>query len=511
MSDWTAGYVTEVDYTFGYYTELNPHRIPLAFRFAGLDPPQCLTACELGFGQGISANIHAAASGARWFGTDFNPAHAGLARAMAAASGAGADLVDESFAEFCARDDLPQFDFIGLHGIWTWISDENRAIIVDFVRRKLAVGGVLYVSYNTQPGWAAMAPMRDLLAEHARVMGAPAQGIVRRVDDALAFVDKLMATKPIYATANPRVAERLQKIRDLNRNYVAHEYFNRDWLPMSFSRMKQWLDPAMLSYACSAHYLDNVDAMNLTPEQRGMLSEIPDAMFRETVRDFMVNQSFRRDYWIRGARKVNPLEQAEALRAQRVLLAQPRDQVTLKVTGGAGEATLQEAVYGPILDALADHQERTIQELERVLKDRGITFTQLVQAVVVLTGAHILVAAQDDAVVSRARQQTDRLNAFICAKARGSGDITFLASPVSGGGTAVGRMEQMFLLARAQGKTSSSEWAEFAWQTLAAQGQKLVRDGKTVETAEENIAQLRSDAKSFTDKRLPVLKALGIA
>jgi hypothetical protein len=72
-------------------------------------------------------------------------------------------------------------------------------------------------------------------------------------------------------------------------------------------------------------------------------------------------------------------------------------------------------------------------------------------------------------------------------------------------------MEQMFLLARAQGKTSSSEWAEFAWQTLAAQGQKLVRDGKTVETAEENIAQLTSDAKSFTDKRLPVLKALGIA
>ena len=72
------------------------------------------------------------------------------------ASGAAAKLFDQAFAEFCARPDLPDFDFIGLHGIWSWISDENRAVIVDFIRRKLKVGGVLYISYNTQPGWAAI-------------------------------------------------------------------------------------------------------------------------------------------------------------------------------------------------------------------------------------------------------------------------------------------------------------------------------------------------------------------
>jgi len=44
---------------------------------------------------------------------------------------------------------LPDFDYIGLHGIWSWISDENRQVIVDFIRKKLKVGGVLYISYNT--------------------------------------------------------------------------------------------------------------------------------------------------------------------------------------------------------------------------------------------------------------------------------------------------------------------------------------------------------------------------
>jgi hypothetical protein len=144
--------VADIGYTYGYYSELNPLNTQLTFLYASVAPPKIVNACELGFGQGVSLNVHAAASTVRWWGTDFNPAQAGFAQELAAAGGSGASLFDESFAEFCSRPDLPQMDYVGLHGIWSWISDENRAVIVDFVRRKLNVGGVLYVSYNTQPG-----------------------------------------------------------------------------------------------------------------------------------------------------------------------------------------------------------------------------------------------------------------------------------------------------------------------------------------------------------------------
>lgn len=211
MSDWTAGYVADIDYTFGYYTELNPLRLRLAFLNAGLAFPEVGVACELGFGQGLSANIHAAASVAQWHGTDFNPAQASFAQELAAASGADVRLFDQAFADFCARADLPDFDFIGLHGIWSWISDENRAHIVDFVRRKLKVGGVLFISYNTQPGWAAMVPMRGLLSQHVETMAATGQAISSRIDAALEFAKRLMATQPLYARANPQISERLEK------------------------------------------------------------------------------------------------------------------------------------------------------------------------------------------------------------------------------------------------------------------------------------------------------------
>lgn len=511
MSDWTAGYVADIGYTFGYYTELNPLRVKLAFLNAGLVCPEMGAACELGFGQGMSANLHAAACLTSWHGTDFNPSQAGFAQDLAAVSDSGAKLYDEAFDAFCARADLPEFDYIGLHGIWSWISDENRAVIVDFIRRKLKVGGVLYISYNTQPGWAAMVPMRDLLTEHSEVMGVSGQGIVPRIDGALAFAEKLLATNPLYARANPQVAERLQKIKEQNRNYLAHEYFNRDWLPMPFSRMAECLAPAKLSYACSAHYPDHVDAINLNPEQQTLLKEIPDAMFRETVRDFCVNQQFRRDYWVKGARKLNGVAQAEAFRAQKVVLVQPRADVSLKVNGSLGEATMQEAVYGPVLDILADHQPRTLGQIEQAVSTKDVKFAQLIQAVMVLTGTGALLAVQDEWAIAQAKPRTTKLNAYLCDQARGSADISYLASPVTGGGVTVNRFQQLFLWARSKGQPQPAEWATFAWNTIAAQGQRLVKDGKTIESAAENLAELTSQANAFADKQLPILQALQIA
>ena len=510
MTDWTSGYVADIGYTFGYYTELNPQRVKLAFLNAGLVAPEFGSACELGFGQGLSANMHAAASVCSWHGTDFNPSQAGFAQELATVSGANAHLYDEAFDEFAKRN-LPEFDYIGLHGIWSWISDVNRAVIVDFIRKKLKVGGVLYISYNTLPGWGTFAPMRHLMTEHAEIIGADGVGIVSRIDGALDFTEKLLATNPLFSRANPLVAERISKIKDQNRHYLAHEYFNRDWHPMHFATMAKWMEPAKLTYACSANYLDYVEAINLTPEQQIFLGEIHDPMFKQTVRDFMVNQQFRKDYWVKGARRLTPLEQALSLRDQRFVMTAHRPDITLKVTGSLGEATLTEKVYYPVLDLMADHKSRSLGQIEHALKDSGITFAQLIQVVLVLCGNSTLTAVQDDTAITKAKKHTDKLNTHLMHKARSSNDITFLASPVTGGGVIVGRFQQLFVLSLQQGKKKPEDWAAFVEQILATQGQKIVKEGKPLETAEEQLASLTSQAIEFANKQLPILKTLQIA
>ena len=510
MSDWTSGYVADIGYTYGYYNELNPNRATLAVLNAGYVPPSSGVHCELGFGQGLSVNIHAAASGSSWYANDFNPSQAAFAQSLVSASGADAHLTDEAFVDFCSRSDLPDFDSIGLHGIWSWISDENRSVIVDFIRRKLKVGGVLYISYNTQPGWAAFAPMRHLMTEHASVMGSTGKGVVGKIDSALEFAQKLLDTNPMFARANPSVVDRLKKVASQDRNYLAHEYFNKDWHPMHFATMSQWLSPAKIDFACSAHYLDHIAAVNLSAQQQALLKEIPDATFKESVRDFMVNQQFRRDYWMKGVRKLSAVEQAELIKQHKLVLISPREDISLKIAGSLGEANMSEGIYAPILDLMSDHKTRSIQEIASKVQSKSINFAQVVQAAMVLVGSGHMASVQSEEQITKAKHTSAKLNKALIDRARFSAEITFLASPVTGGGIAVNRFQQLFLLSMRNGKKQPQDWASDVWAVLSAQNQRLIKEGKTLESAEENVKELESQANDFARKRLPILKALEV-
>ncbi|MQA19747.1 class I SAM-dependent methyltransferase [Rugamonas rivuli] len=510
MTDWTSGYVADIGYTYGCYDLLNPLRVKLALLKVGVVLPQTGTACELGFGQGVSANVHAAASATQWYGTDFNPAQAGYAQELAACVEDGPQLFDQSFAEFCSRTDLPDFDFIGLHGIWSWISDENRAIIVDFVRRKLKVGGVMYVSYNTQPGFAAMVPMRNLMTQHAAMMSPPGAGVVARVESAMEFANKLIATNPLFSRINPQVTERLKVMKDQDRNYLAHEYFNRDWQPMSFSDMAGWLADAKMDFACSATYSELVHTLNVTPEQRAMLNEIPDTVLRESVYDFMINQMFRRDYWVKGKRRLQPMEYVEQVRELHVVLCEPASIFKPVINGALGEAQLNESIYLPIVDLMADHAVRTLGEIEQSLQSKGITLNQVHEACLLLVSKGAMAVAQSPAATALRRPHTDRLNQRLLRQARGGSEVTMLASPVTGSGVPVARIRQLFISAVIDGKESPQEWAQHAWHLIKSSQQNMSKQDGTPLSDEEQLLELNTQAIEFRDNRLALLRALGI-
>lgn len=59
--DWTAGYVADIAYMSGYFGELNPAKVPMGLLNVGFAPPKIENACELGFGQGVTVAMHAAA------------------------------------------------------------------------------------------------------------------------------------------------------------------------------------------------------------------------------------------------------------------------------------------------------------------------------------------------------------------------------------------------------------------------------------------------------------------
>ena len=79
-------------------------------------------------------------------------------------------------------------------------------------------------------------------------VGSSAQGVVGRIGGSIAFGSKLAEVEARYFAANPTAKARLDAIAGQNRNYVAHEYFNRDWAPMYFSEAHAWLADAKTSH-----------------------------------------------------------------------------------------------------------------------------------------------------------------------------------------------------------------------------------------------------------------------
>ncbi len=508
MSTWNQGYVTSVEYTYGYYGELNPSLAAFNLAYAGVDSSKVKTACDLGFGQGVSVSIHSAAQTTQWWGTDFNPQHAVFAHGLSGGAGSTAKLSDQGFAEFCSRTDLPDFDFIGVHGIWTWISNENQEIIVDFIRRKLRAGGILYISYNTYPGWADIAPVRHLLKQHVEVMEGHGASPFKSIENGVEFLGNLIAANPFYAMAAPRALQQVLSLGRNNPNYTVHEYLSKDWNTMYFSEFAKCMEAAKVTFVCSANSLDAVDAINLTPEQKVLLDAIDDPQFRESVRDYCVNQQFRRDLWVKGASKLNVYERAASIRRQRVILVQDRASLELKVRGGLGEATLHAQVYDPVLDFLADGAVHTVAEVEAACI--GVTRDQVFSAIQLLVGKGALQVAQTSEEAAATRSACNLLNARITAQADIRPQINYLASPITGGGIQVPRFHQLFIAAIAGGATTPEAWATHAWARLDALGQKLIKDGQPIASADENLAELTEQAKSFQAKRLPTLRALGI-
>jgi SAM-dependent methyltransferase len=514
MAD-ASGSRPDIGYTFGYYRELSPGLIDFALVLAGLEPPARtgMRYLELGFGQGLSANIHAAACPGEFWGDDFNPDHAANAAEWAAVSGARATFTGESFAELAWRSDLPAFDYVVLHGVWSWAPPEARETILDIVRRRLKPGGVVYVSYNAQPGWSEILPLRQLMVMATGADTAPSEAAPQAIDAAFAFAERLYGAGAAFFSAMPGAKRRLDAIAQLSRSHLAHDHFNPTWTPMYFAEVEAAFAGAGAGYATTASLLDQLDELNLTPEQAELLASLPDVRQREGVRDFLVYQSFRRDLFVHEPRRLSPEARGERLARQRIALTVDPEAVVYDAAGEGDDVALTEALYAPIVGALAagDGGPKAIGELFADPAVARLPPGLVVDAITVLVGSGRAHPAQSPVAVEAARPACRRLNAHLADRARTSGEVRHLASPVIGAGVRVPRLEQLLLAARAQGLAGPDQWAAEVEAVFAHQGLGVVKDGRTLETDAETRAELVRLAHDFETGRLPLLVRLGVA
>jgi len=511
-ASWSEGYATGAGYTHGYYQDLNPRFAAFTLLLDGLDGPPPGPCCELGFGQGLSLAMHAAGDPARrWWGNDFMPAHAAQARRLVDAAGTDTVISDQSFEDFFARDDLPQFAFIGLHGVWSWISPANRSRIVDFLHHRLMPGGVVYLSYNCLPGWALTLPLRTLLLDHMRRASPSGRPDLKRTADALAFVQAVIAADPKLVAVTPVLRELVAGWATEPPAYLLHELLNEDWHPLAFADVVAELERAKLTFAASSDLLARRAELNYSPAQQALLAQIEDPALRESTQDVFVARRFRREYWVRGARPLSRAEAAHRLREQRVVLALDRAKVPTVHNGMHGSAPMPARPLALLLDLLtqADAPLAIGHLLDQAVA-QGIDANEMVELIAAQVGARALLLAAPPDEVEGARPATRRLNACLVAPHARRAEILYLASPISGSGVSASASLQMMLAARAAAPSQPERWADLTWAAMQAEGQQMMKGDERVTDRATAAALLQPLVQNLQDQALPLLRRLGV-
>lgn len=507
--NWSEGYVSEVDYTYGYYNELNPLQTKLKLLFAGIKSTEIKTACELGFGQGVSLLSNSAGSNIDWYGNDFNPNQVAFVHEAIKNTGVSLKATDEDFEQFCSRSDLPKFDFIALHGIWSWISEKNRRIISRFIAEKLNVGGVLYISYNTEPGKTAIRPVRDLMEWHSRSMSAQHEKLDKKIDNSISFMKSLLSVNPAYVSAHPQITNSIENIVKKDKKYLAHEYFNADWTPMSVKDLGGYLINGKLQFAATATPIELVPYVNFTKNQLKFIDSINDPIFKECVKDFCINQGFRRDLWVKGGRRMSNAEREYELQSLVVTTTASIKDIKLEIETILGVVSLNNEIYEPILEYINRKSKVAISSIAEELEGK-VNLHQIFEACIILSGKGYLCLAQEDEVIESSKSATDNLNAFIIKQSLFEPKVDFLTSPVTSTALFVSRFEQMFLSVLENNSNKADDIALKVLRRLKLQNEKMISDGKVLGSDQENFEFLKKLASQFLTDKLPTLTKLKI-
>ena len=483
---WTAGYVSDIAYTLGFYREMAPPMLDYALALGGIaGPAGAIRYCELGCGRGYGTTLMAAANpDSSFVGIDFNPEHIREARELAARAAIdNVQFIEASFAE--VDPGLGDFDVIALHGVYSWVSPAVRADIVAFLRTRLAPGGVVYVSYNTHPGWAPTAPAQHILK--ALADRAPGNSM-EKLHKARGTLKSLLDSPNGYFAQNPAAKARITAMEAQDPTYLAHELLNGSWYPLYVDEVMDALAEAKLTYAGSAAAAENSLVLGVPADHARLVQSAPDPQLRELLKDYAINRQFRRDLYVRGAQRLQGKQAQARIDAQTFALLVDTEAQAAPWPVPVGSATFKVEGVAAILDRLRQGPA-THKELEAAGATANIPAGDIATMLMVMVHNNVIAPCRPDR--GQSAEAARRLNEVVLELARGNDSHRFLASPVLGSAIGTGypdRVISAILVERPE--LSDADTVTALAELLDKAGKSLMRDGKKLELDSDVVAEL---------------------
>jgi SAM-dependent methyltransferase len=351
---WSKGYPVSDTYPPSWHSFQSPAYLRVVCAIMGaaweVGPDSPMNILEVGCGTGYTALMLAAGNpNAQVIGLDYNPAHIAEARSLAAEAGLkNARFIEADLAELSAADlrELPEFDLVTVHGVWSWVGDPVRQGIVRLLRERLKAGGLVMMGYNALPGAAGSLGLAQVARRAILAAGGGEAGIAA----AMKAVDRLVAVEPAHLPSSGWRRLLTGEVKGARYGYLLHEFQTEFWRPTFHSDVAAALGEARCEYVGSASIDENFPTMSLNPKQQALWEEAGDVASRELVFDLCVPRAFRRDVFVRGLRRVPRDAVVEGL----WFAAATHAQGQVKLRTQAGEAELPEQMVRSVRTALAE-------------------------------------------------------------------------------------------------------------------------------------------------------------
>ena len=267
-------------------------------RLLGLSPAPASTARILEIGSSYGGNLISQAlfyPQATFTGIEIAPTQVSVGKTYIDQLGiTNLDLLEGDVNE--SHQHLGTYDYIIAHGFYSWVDEDTKDNFLRLCKEHLGSNGILYMSYNTYPGWHKMDSVRALL-EFAN-KDIDTLNHREKVRHGKTVASKLGALMLEYDTVKNQQASFLQSLRQTLQKqdcYVGHDHLEPVNTPVYFHQCMDHMTEHGFTYLCDCDL--NLSFPDVYDETlRTKLQDLAphDPLAREQYIDFMLNTAFRK-------------------------------------------------------------------------------------------------------------------------------------------------------------------------------------------------------------------------
>jgi len=294
-----------IPYPSNPFRQTRPERLAAVAKLFGLDAPPADNCRVLEIGCSMGGNLIAMAQdlpGSRFVGIDASSRQ--IAEGWKMIDTLGLKNIELKHLDILdVPSDFGEFDYIVSHGVFSWVPARVQNRMLEICQRSLAPKGVVYISYNTYPGWHIRGVVRDMMFYRSTHFAEP-QARLAQAKALVAFVAE--ATKSADTPYQRLLQNELKHITQMEDYYLHHEHLEENNQPLYFHDFAGKLAVNGLQYLGDADFSTMVST-NFSPTVAKKLHELGahDIVQMEQYMDFVRCRYFRKSLACRSAVRLN--------------------------------------------------------------------------------------------------------------------------------------------------------------------------------------------------------------